>query len=36
MHSSRGSCIGSGVACMCVVGVLYGFGALDWWFVLFA
>jgi hypothetical protein len=36
MHSSRGSCIGSGGACMCVRVALCGFRALDWWFVLFA
>jgi hypothetical protein len=36
MHSSRGSCIGSGGACMCVVGALFGFRGLDWLFVLFA
>jgi hypothetical protein len=36
MHSSRGSCIGSRGACMCAGGALYGFRALDWWFVLFA
>jgi hypothetical protein len=28
MHSSRGSCIGSGVACMCAGGALRGFRAL--------
>jgi hypothetical protein len=36
MHSSRGSCIGSGGACMCAVGALCGFRALVWWFALFA
>jgi hypothetical protein len=36
MHSSRGSCAGSGGACMCARGALCGFRALDWWFVLFA
>jgi hypothetical protein len=28
MHSSRGSCIGSGGACMCAGGALCGFRAL--------
>jgi hypothetical protein len=28
MHSSRGSCIGSGGACICAGGVLCGFRAL--------
>jgi hypothetical protein len=36
MHSSRGSCIGSGGACMCAEGALCGFQVLVWWFVLFA
>jgi hypothetical protein len=36
MHSSEGSCIGSGGACMCAGGTLCGFRALDCWFVLFA
>jgi hypothetical protein len=29
MHSSRGSCIGSGAACMCAGGALCVFRALD-------
>jgi hypothetical protein len=36
MHSSRGSCIGSGGVCMCATGALCGFRALLWWFALFA
>jgi hypothetical protein len=36
MHSSRGSCIGSGGVCMCAGGALCGFRTLDWWFALFA
>jgi hypothetical protein len=36
MHSSRGSCIGSGGACMCAEGALCGFRSLVWWFVLFS
>jgi hypothetical protein len=36
MHSSRGSCIGLGGACMCAGGALCGFRALVWWFVLFS
>jgi hypothetical protein len=35
MHSSRGSCIGSGGACMCAGRALCGFLALVWWFALF-
>jgi hypothetical protein len=35
MHWFRGSCIGSGGACMCAGGALCGFRALVWWFVLF-
>jgi hypothetical protein len=35
-HSSMGSCIGSGGACMCAGGALCGFRAFVWWFVLFA
>jgi hypothetical protein len=31
MHPSRGSCIGSGRACMCAGGALCGFRALDRW-----
>jgi hypothetical protein len=33
MHSSKGTCIGSGGACMCAGGALCGFRALVWWFV---
>jgi uncharacterized protein YbdZ (MbtH family) len=36
MHSSRGSCIGSGGACMCAGGSLCGFRALDGWHMLFS
>jgi hypothetical protein len=36
MHSSRGSWIGSGGACMSAGGAGCGFRALVWWFVLFA
>jgi hypothetical protein len=36
MHSSRGSWIGSGGACMCAGGALCGFRALDWLFELFS
>jgi hypothetical protein len=32
MHSSKGSCNGSGGACMCAMGALCGFRALHWWF----
>jgi hypothetical protein len=36
MHSSRGSCIGSGGACMCAGGALCGFRTLVWWVPHFA
>jgi hypothetical protein len=36
MHSSSGSCIGSGGPCICAGGALCGFRTLVWWFVLFA
>jgi hypothetical protein len=32
MHSSRGRCIGSGGACMCVGGALGGFLSFELWF----
>jgi hypothetical protein len=36
MHSSRGSCIGSGGACLCAGELFVVFRALVWWFALFA
>jgi hypothetical protein len=36
MHSSRGSCIGSGGACKCAGEPFVVFQALVWWFALFA
>jgi hypothetical protein len=36
MHSSSGSCIGSGGACTCAGEALCGFRVLVWWFALFA
>jgi hypothetical protein len=35
MHSSRGSCIGSGGACMCAGGLFVVFRALIRWLALF-
>jgi hypothetical protein len=36
MHSSRGSCIGSGGACMCAGGLFVVVRVLFRWFALFA
>jgi hypothetical protein len=36
MHWSRGSCIGSGGACMCAGRALCGFSSFGCWFALFA